>query len=114
MEGLWTVEFGSNAGLFGSGVVVLRDGKIQGGDEAYYYEGEYEPATAKAYPTGLKAKITITPYLPNRQSIFKTFDKSLTLLLEGTFNDENSAVAVGTPEGMPEMNLGMRLTRKAA
>jgi hypothetical protein len=114
MDGLWTIEFGSNAGLFGSGVAVLRDGKVQGGDQAYYYEGEYESAAVNTYPAILKAKITITPYLPNHESIFKTFDKSLTLLLEGTFKDENSAVAIGTPEGMPDMNIGMRLTRKAA
>ena len=30
MNGLWTVEFGSNTGMFGGGVAVFRDGQILG------------------------------------------------------------------------------------
>lgn len=115
MEGLWTVEFGSNAGLFGSGVVVMRDGRIEGGDNSYYYVGTYEPTSiVQKYPATLTAKMRVRPFLPNAESVFKTFNRDVTLTLVGTFNDENSAVAVGTPEGMPELNLGVRLTRKVA
>ena len=42
MQGLWTIEFGSNAGVYNSGVIVMRDGKIKGGDASYYYDGSYE------------------------------------------------------------------------
>jgi hypothetical protein len=42
MNGLWTVEFGSNTGISGGGVAVLRDGAILGGDSTHYYVGEYE------------------------------------------------------------------------
>jgi hypothetical protein len=114
MEGLWTIEFGSNAGLFGSGVAVLRDGKIEGGDDSYFYQGSYEgPIRDLAYPSAFHAKIEVKPFLPNKQSIFNTFNKAIVLNLEGTLKDENHAVAVGTPEGMPGMNLGIRLIRRS-
>src|SRR6185437_3374137 len=113
MEGLWTVEFGSNAGSFGSGVVVLRNGTIEGGDGSYYYLGSYQTENPRGqYPLTFRARLKITPFLPNAESVFKTFDKDFTLDLEGTFKDENSAVAVGTPEGIPGMNLGVRLIRR--
>jgi hypothetical protein len=114
MDGLWTVEFGSNSGLFGSGVIVMRNGRIEGGDDSYYYIGSYEPTSEKSYPSSFKATLSVKPFLSGRESVFRTFNKALTLNLVGTLNSENSAVAVGTPEGMPEMNLGVRLTRKTA
>jgi T3SS negative regulator,GrlR len=42
LDGLWTAEFGSSTGMFGSGVAVFADGKILGGDNLYYYTGEYK------------------------------------------------------------------------
>jgi hypothetical protein len=113
MEGLWTVEFGSNAGSFGSGVIVLREGKIQGGDDKYYYLGSYEPVDREAkYPSAFRAKLKVMPFLPGAESVFKTFDRNFTLNLEGTLKDEDTAVAIGTPEEMPGMNLGIRLIRR--
>ena len=114
MEGLWTIEFGSNAGVFGSGVVVLRDGKIEGGDASYFYLGSYEkPSPDGSYPSAFRARIEANPYLPEAESVFKTYNRGITLVLEGTFKDKNNAVAVGTPEGLPGMNLGVRLIRRS-
>lgn len=39
IDGLWTVEFSSSIGLFGMGVVVIKDNRVLGGDEGYYYYG---------------------------------------------------------------------------
>jgi len=113
MEGLWTMEFGSNAGIFGSGVIVMRDGKIEGGDASYYYIGSYEgPNPEQPYPSVFRAKIEVKPFLPGAESVFKTVNRDFTLKLEGTLKDENNAVAVGTPEGMPNMDVGIRLRRR--
>jgi len=107
------VEFGSNVGSFGSGVVVLREGKIEGGDASYYYIGSYERTLPEdRFPSPFRAKLQIKPFLPNAESVFRTFGKDFTLNLEGTFKDENTAVAVGTPEEMPGVNLGVRLIRR--
>ena len=42
MQGLWTIEFGSSAGVYGSGVIVLRDGRLRVETQAIYYDGSYE------------------------------------------------------------------------
>lgn len=115
MDGLWTIEFGSNAGVFGSGVIVMREGKIEGGDASYYYVGSYEkPGAEKPYPSVFRAKIEVKPFLPGAQSVFRTVDRDFILNLEGTLKDENTAVAVGKPEGIPGMDVGIRLRRQAA
>ncbi len=42
LEGLWTIEFVSNLGTQGAGVVILESGRILGGDSSYYYRGTFE------------------------------------------------------------------------
>ena len=113
MQGLWTIEFGSSAGIYGSGVIIIREGKIKGGDATYYFDGSYEAADpADSYPAKFKAKILVKPFIPGAESVFKTYDKDLTLDLEGTLKDKDNAVAVGKPEEFPEMNVGIRMTRR--
>jgi hypothetical protein len=44
VNALWSVQFyvpPSGSAVFGSGVVVLNNGKISGGDTNYYYDGSY-------------------------------------------------------------------------
>jgi hypothetical protein len=114
MEGLWTIEFGSSAGIFGSGVIVMREGKIEGGDASYYYIGSYDkPNPETPYPSAFRAKIGVKPFLPGAESVFKTINKEFILNLEGTLKDEDNAVAVGTPEGIPGMDVGIRLKRRS-
>ena len=114
MEGLWTIEFGSNVGVYSSGVVVLRGGKIKGGDASYYYDGSYEePDPTAPFPSKFKAKFAAKPFVKNAISIFKTYGEDFTLDLEGTLKDEDNAVAVGIPEGIPGMNAGIRLIRRS-
>lgn len=114
MQGLWTIEFGSNVGVYGSGVIVMRDGKIKGGDASYYYDGSYEePNPAGPYPSKFKAKIAAKPFLPDAMSVFKTYGKGYTLDLDGTLKDEDNAVAVGIPSDMPGMNVGIRMIRRS-
>ena len=42
LNALWTIEYATNHGDFGTGVAVLADGRIYGGDSHYCYEGTYE------------------------------------------------------------------------
>ncbi len=42
LDALWTVEFATNHGDFGTGVAVLVEGRIYGGDSHHCYDGEYE------------------------------------------------------------------------
>ncbi len=45
LNALWAVNFfipPSGTAVFGSGVVVLNNGTLRGGDSTYYYTGNYE------------------------------------------------------------------------
>lgn len=41
LNALWTIEFATNHGDYGTGVAVLVDGRVYGGDTNYCYEGSY-------------------------------------------------------------------------
>jgi len=42
LNALWTIEYATNHGDYGTGVAVLVDGHVYGGDSHYCYEGTYE------------------------------------------------------------------------
>jgi len=108
MEGFWTVEFGSNAGVYTGGVLIFSDGKIAGGDAGYYYLGTYE-MTGK---TTFKATLQMKPFIEDAKSIFKTKRKTFTLDLEGDVKDQNHAIARGRPKEMPDFGVGLVLKRR--
>jgi hypothetical protein len=107
MDGLWTAEFGSSTGIFGGGVAVFRDGKILGGDGFYYYIGEYS-----LHGTALHATIKLAPFIEGAESVFKTVGRNLTLDLVGSLTGDGQAIAQGHPREMPELNFGVKLTRR--
>ncbi len=65
IDGLWTIEFISTLHLLGSGVVVLNDKRILGGDEGYYYSGRYDTQNGRFSGT-----IDVTRYNPKSLSVF--------------------------------------------
>jgi hypothetical protein len=107
MEGLWTAEFGSNTGGFGTGVIILRDGKMLGGDASYYYVGEYN-FTGNDF----RATLTTSPFIEGAESVFKTVGRDLVLDLAGALTEQGQILAKGHPRGMPELNFGVKLTRR--
>jgi hypothetical protein len=107
MEGLWTAEFGSKAGIFGGGVAVFRDGKVVGGDGGYFYVGEYT-LTGQT----LTATLEVRPFIDNYQSVFGTVNRKFTLDLVGSLQDSDHAVAKGNARGMPELAFGVKLTKR--
>ncbi len=107
MEGLWTAEFGSSTGIFGGGVVVLKDGKIMGGDGGHYYLGEYT-----LDGNTLRATIEVQPFIDNYRSVFGTMNQKLILDLVGSLQDQDHMIAQGHPRGMPQLAFGVKLTRQ--
>jgi hypothetical protein len=107
MNGLWTAEFGSSLGVFGGGVVIFRDGQLLGGDGGYFYVGNY---TLEG--NTVRATFKASPFIAGYQSVFKTAHKDLILTIQGTLTDENHAVAQGSPEDMPNVKFGIKLTRR--
>jgi len=104
-NGLWTVEFSSTLNLFGTGVVVLNNTRLLGGDVGYYYSGTY-------YISGktIEAKIDVTRFDKNAISVFGNLDQfSLTFtanLSNGEFNGIASLV------GSPDLKLQVRGKKK--
>lgn len=81
IDGLWTIEFISTLHLLGSGVVVLNDKRILGGDEGYYYSGRYDTQNGRFSGT-----IDVTRYNPKSLSVFGDIGQ-YTLKLEGKVHD---------------------------
>jgi len=69
-DGLWTIEFISVTNLYGAGVLVLKDGRLLGGDAGYYYSGEY-----KEDGDEIKGVATITRFEPNSISVFGNYSQ---------------------------------------
>ena len=107
MEGLWTAEFGSSAGIYGGGVAVFRDGKLLGGDGGYFYLGEYSVTENK-----LRATIEVQPFLDNYSSVFGTVNQKLTLDLVGSLQDPSHAIAQGSAREMPHLTFGVKLMKR--
>lgn len=57
VEGMWTVDFETAAGVRNGGVVVLMNGRILGGDSQMYYVGTYS-VDAKT----LEGEVQVTHY----------------------------------------------------
>ena len=108
MEGLWTLEFGSNVGLFGGGVVVLENGKVMGGDGGYFYLGEFVINGSQ-----FRATIKVSPFIEGYESVFRTLGQTLTLELLGSRTDATHAVAQGHPVDRPELTLGVKMTKRS-
>lgn len=108
MEGLWTVEFGSTIGQFGAGVVVLQNGIVRGGDNAYYYTGTYEQHGSR-----FTLIIDATPFVEDIESIFKTLGTRLRLNISGLLKqDGRNAVGQGTIDNHPQIRVGIKFTKR--
>ncbi|MYD30895.1 MAG: hypothetical protein F4142_11150 [Nitrospira sp. SB0675_bin_23] len=81
IDGLWTIEFISTLHLVGSGVVVLNDKRLLGGDEGYYYSGHYDTENGQFSGT-----IDVTRYNLKSLSVFGDIGQ-YTLKLEGQVQD---------------------------
>lgn len=60
-DGLYHVNFKSNQQDFGTGVVTVKDGKVNGGDFAYFYQGAISDNSAS---------LTVTQHNSQATSVF--------------------------------------------
>lgn len=107
VEGFWTAEFGSSVGIFGGGVVFFNNGKLMGGDNAYFYLGEYTQ-TERAF----RATLQVKPFIQGVASVFNTVDQEFTLDLVGSLESQDRLVAQGQRRGMPGVSFGVKLTKR--
>lgn len=105
VEGLWTIEFASPIGLFGTGVLVLTDRRLLGGDAGYYYSGEYTVTDHH-----IDGKAEIVRFNRNSLSVFGDMD-SFTLDFHGEIS-KNSIEGVASLAGRPESAARIRCSKK--
>lgn len=105
VEGLWTVEFFSTLSSVGKGVVVLTNGQILGGDDSYWYSGNYQKDN-----NSIKGKINITRFDPNAVSVFgdiARFSLEISVISDG--NSFNGSAFVLEK---PDLKMGFKGTKK--
>jgi len=98
-DGLWTVEFIAAPGLSGTGVVVLNDGRLLGGDAGYYYSGNY-----KISGDTFQGEISIVRFDANSISVFGDID-SYNLTFTGEIKRPNYFEALANIGGNSEMRI---------
>ena len=106
LEALWSVEFISNLGIFGAGVVVFETGRIFGGDSAYYYLG-----SCHVKNDTVVAEIEVNHYTGQPFSIFGHLDK-FNLKLTGKIQEPTMELQGYLVEN-PSMVISVRLTKRA-
>ncbi|MGO4670682.1 hypothetical protein [Bosea sp. 2RAB26] len=105
-EGTYKAEFGTSLGI-GSGVVVISDGKVRGGNSAMLYVGRYQE-----YRDTFSAEIRVTRHTPTLavESVFGKDDLSVSLTgvaVEGTIS------LIGESPDAPGIKLRVTLVRVA-
>lgn len=77
VDGTYMLEFRSSRGGLGFGMVVLDQGKINGGNQGYAYRGRY----VYLEPAALRAQLHITRWSQEASSVFGPLE-SFTLAAE--------------------------------
>ena len=103
-NGLYKVRFETPRGA-GTGVVVLHDGHLWGGDSSMFYNGKYELGTNTFHATIVTNVHTIAPHKP---SIFGRDIVHITL--DGTFLHDYCQVT-GTAREVPDSPFKASLTK---
>ena len=86
-DGIYHVTFSSLRGSAGQGLVVVKDGSVNGGDPGYLYLGRLV-----ADGNQLKGRLEIKRWNSSSQSIFGPLS-DFGLELQGTVSGENFAVS---------------------
>lgn len=82
INGLWSISFWGPYGSTGTGIIVFCDGKIYGGDPAYFYTGTYSLNNNE-----LKAAAHIKHYQGAPDNIFGPVSQ-IDLVFEGAVSNQ--------------------------
>lgn len=105
-NGLWTIEFISTMNRFGAGVLlVLNNGKLLGGDNGYYYLGNYE-----VKDNNIRGKVAITRFNKNVISVFGDVDQ-FSLTFAGQIK-QDLVEAVASFDNTPDLKIRIICKKK--
>lgn len=111
IEGLWTAQVRSNVSNIsqGFGVLILRDGRIYGGNSLFFHVGSYtlEGET-------VRGEIVMKHYGADPLTIFGLVEEGASALMEFSGTLHNGTITVqGALSGQRSLRLEGALTRQA-
>jgi len=102
-DGFWTVFFKA-ANQSAGGVVVLKNGRVYGGDSSYYYLGTYQINDE----TQFTATVVCRPFIANAQTVFGVYIEEFTLNISGVIRGREIEASAAVQQ-MQGLVLKMRL-----
>ncbi len=105
-NGLWTIDFISTINLIGSGVLIMNQGRLLGGDQGFYYSGSYNRTPTNEF----SAQIKVTRFKSDHISVFGNLGQ-FTLNLQGTLHDR-SFVGVASVKEQPSQKIRIEGIKK--
>jgi T3SS negative regulator,GrlR len=109
-DGIYHVKFASTMGAAGEGLVVVKDGSVNGGDAGYLYQGALAPDAAGQ----LQGQLQVHRWNPGHVSVFGPLG-NFALSLTGQAANDSFTVSGGIPD-RPGLNITIkgRLLAEAA
>src|SRR3990167_1716904 len=104
-NGLWTIEFISTMNRFGAGVLVLNNGRLLGGDNGYYYLGNYD-----VNDDNIRGTVAIIRFNKNVVSVFGDIDQ-FSLTFAGQIKPD-SVEAVASFDNTPDLQIRIICKKK--
>ncbi|HEY9682001.1 MAG TPA: GrlR family regulatory protein [Oculatellaceae cyanobacterium] len=105
MEGFYTTTFKTHTAVEGAGIVVMKNGKLIGGDNAYKYVGDYAD-----HDGSLKVNVHATRFAPGVSVFGDVNELKLTFIANLT---DTGACFKGTLIDEPEQQLVVTLCRQS-
>jgi hypothetical protein len=87
-NGIYSVKFAASLGVIGEGLVVFKDGTVNGGDHGYIYTGSYDVSNSKA-----TAKLKVKRWNPGSMSILGNIQE-FDLVLSGSEGQDGTSFSV--------------------
>lgn len=99
-DGIYHVKFASTMGAAGEGLVVVKDGSVNGGDAGYLYQG----ALASTAEGQLQGQLQVKRWNPGHVSVFGPLG-NFALSLNGNAAANDSFTVSGGVPGQPNMKI---------
>ena len=107
LEALWSVEFRSNLGNLGGGVVMFKTGRVLGGDGSFYFLGDFSVRDGT-----VSGKVGITQYNRLSPSVFGGNCPRFDLTFAGRIGDKKMRL-YGHLADDPSMRITVNCVRRA-
>ncbi len=106
IPGIYLIGFSAYGNRIGEGLVVIKDGSVNGGDPSYLYRGHFD-----SYGEDVKGNIEVRHYRGPLNSVLGPL-KQFNLILSGKVSGDNFQVSGNIPN-MPNATINITGTKIA-